>query len=381
LSIGIPISAVMTVTVASIRGFKNVVPYVFIRKVFMPLISIILSLSVLFIGGRLIGLSAIYVVSIACAAVLGFFMLRSFLSSFKEKAVKRSSHEHYLPFITTAFFVNAFLFIFSWCDLIILGVLRSTGEVGVYFAAKRIALSLNLLLMSLNSIFTPLISHLYCGNTQYHMRDAFKTGTQWILICCLPLFLVIYFASSEMLLLFGPAFEFGQTCLIILAFGQLVNLSAGSVGYLLMMTGHQRLMMWNTVVLLAVAVPLTLVLTEKYGIIGAACANAISMAVANLLALVEVNMLLKINPFDIRYVKILTSGVLTAIFLFGLKQLLPENVSLTVALVKIFTIVVIFFALVLFFGLTESEKRILALIREKLSFVQSRRGAGTHDNR
>ncbi|MFH1025704.1 MAG: flippase [Nitrospirota bacterium] len=380
LSIGIPISAVMTVTVASIRGFKNVVPYVFIRKVFMPLISIILSLIVIFMGGHLIGLSVTYVGAMACAALLGFFMLRSFLSSFEEGPVKRSSYEQYLPFITTAFLVNTFLFIFAWCDLIILGILRSTGEVGVYFAAKKTALSLNLLLISLNSIFTPLISHLYSGNARDHLHDAFKTSTQWILIFGLPIFLVILFTSKELLSLFGAAFVEGQTCLIILALGQLFNLSAGSVGYLLMMTGYQRLMLVNVIVLVIIAIPLSVVLVSRYGILGAAYANASSIIIANILALAEVNILLRLNPFNMRYVRILLAGVITAVSLYGLNMILPGNQPLFTVMVETASILILFFALVLLFGITESEKRILISIRQKINCSLWRGIPGTRDN-
>ena len=51
-----------------------------------------------------------------------------------------------------------------------------------------------------------------------------------------------------MMSLFGPEFRAGGPVLTILAAGQYVNVLTGSVGYLLMMTGNERLVRNNMAV-------------------------------------------------------------------------------------------------------------------------------------
>lgn len=375
LSLGIPISAIMTISVTSIRGFKIITPYVLVRKIFLPLFSFVFSVGVLAMGYGLKELSAAYVISVGCAAALGVFLLVSFLSPFTERHNSLPERDKYLSFIRSAFLVNILLFSISWSDLIILGAFRSSQEAGIYFASKRTALILNLLLISLNTIFAPLISHLYSGRKYDHLDHAFKTGTQWILILGLPLFLIMLFFSGELLSLFGPHFKAGQMPLIILALGQFVNLSVGSVGYLLMMTGHQRWMVFNSIILAILVVLMTLVLVPRYGMVGAAYANASAIILANFVALMEVYFLLRLHPYNIRYFKVLFLGAITAAIAYGMRYFLPDTGSIIFLLMEGAFILVIFFALVILFGLEENERKILMTIKGKLMTFHVRRSS------
>jgi O-antigen/teichoic acid export membrane protein len=366
LSLGIPISAMMTVSVAAIRGFKIVTPYVLVRKIFMPLISFIFALVVFAMGYGLGGLIISYVTSVGFSAALAIFLLASFISPFTQGSNILPERRKYLSFIRSAFFVNILLFSFVWSDLIIVGVFLSPQETGIYFASKKTALILSLLLISLNTIFAPVISHLYSGRKYNHIKHVFKTATQWILILGTPLFLVMLFFSRELLSLFGPDFKAGQMCLIILAIGQLINISAGSVAPILMMTGHQRWMVLNSIIFLILAIPLTLFLVPRYGILGAAYANTSAVIFANLVALAEVYFLLRLHPYNIRYFKVLFLGAITATIAYIMRYCLPNDSSVIFWLIEAAFIFAIFFALVILFGLEENERKILVAIKERL---------------
>jgi O-antigen/teichoic acid export membrane protein len=366
LSLGIPISAMMTVSVASIRGFKIITPYVLVRKIFMPLISFVFAIVVFAMGYGLGGLTISYVTSVGFSAALAIFLLVSFISPFTEGSNILPERRKYLSFIRSSFLANILLFSFAWSDLIIVGVFLSPQEAGIYFASKKTALILSLLLISLNTIFAPVISHLYSGRKYNNLNHAFKTGTQWILMLGLPLFLVISFFSRELLTLFGPDFKTGQMCLIILAFGQLINISAGSVATILMMTGHQRWMVFNSIIFLILAIPLTLFLVPRYGILGAAYANTSGIVFANLVALAEVYFLLRLHPYNIRYFKVLFLGAITATIAYIMQYCLPNDVSVIFWLMKAAFIFAIFFALIILFGLEENERKILVAIKGRL---------------
>ena len=84
--------------------------------------------------------------------------------------------------------------------------------------------------------------------------------------------------------LFGADFAQGAQLLQILALGQFVNVITGSVGYLLMMTGHERDLRTSTLISGGLVVILTIILTQYFGVLGCAIATAISIAFQNLLA-------------------------------------------------------------------------------------------------
>lgn len=366
LSPAIPIFAIMTVSVASIRGFKIVMPYVLVRKIFLPLISFLLAIGVLFMGCGLRGLSIAYTLALICSAALAIFLLMSFLSKFNKEKTTTPKLYRYFSFVISAFLVNIFFFLFNWSDLIILGVFGHSQDLGIYFAAKKTALMLSFLLIALNTIFVPVISHLYNGKEYTQLDHAFKSSIQWMLMLGLPIFLIMIFFSNEILSLFGPEFKEGSMCLIILAFAHLFNISVGSTGYLLMMTNHQKWMVFNSIVFVILAVTLTIVLVPHYGMIGAAYANCAAVIFANLVTLIEVYFLLRLQPFNTRYFKILCSGAITAAVTYIVKLYIPDNGHLIFSFLQAVFVVAIFFVFLILFGLEEDERKFLLAIREKL---------------
>jgi len=82
---------------------------------------------------------------------------------------------------------------------------------------------------------------------------------------------------------FGLEFAAAYAPLIILLLGEFVNSAAGSVGFLLSMTGHERETMLGIAAAATLNIALNLLLTPSWGIGGAATAAASSMILWNVL--------------------------------------------------------------------------------------------------
>jgi len=365
LSVGVPILSFVTASLASIRGFKIIGPYIFVRKIFLPLISLIFAIVVLIMGYELKGLSAAYILALSCSAVLSTYLILSFIMKFKEDKKSNPELFKYLSFVFSAFLLNILLYLSNWSDLIILGIFWPSQNLGIYFASKKTALVLGFLLISLNTIFAPLISHLYSAHRYKELNHSYKMSAQWILIVSLPIFLTIVFFSNEILSLFGPAFRKGSLCLIVLASGYLFNASLGSGAYLLIMTGRQKWMLFNSIIFATFAIVLTMTLVPRYGMYGAAYANGISVVLASLVGLLETYFLLKIHPYNIRYFKILLAGGITAVIIFVMRCYFINSVSIIFTVFQIFLVFIIFLLLVFLFCLEEDEKKFLKSMNEK----------------
>jgi len=100
-----------------------------------------------------------------------------------------------------------------------------------------------------------------------------------------PALLLFIVAPSWVMGLFGSQFESGWVVLLILAAGQFVNVVTGSVGYLLMMSGHESLMRNNIIFSALLNLALNILCVPTLGIVGAAVATAISLAVMNIVSL------------------------------------------------------------------------------------------------
>jgi len=75
----------------------------------------------------------------------------------------------------------------------------------------------------------------------------------------------------------------GGLALSIIAAGQFVNVVTGSVGYLLMMCGYERLMKNTTAMSAIVNILANVPLCPRFGVNGAAVASAITLIAQNLI--------------------------------------------------------------------------------------------------
>ena len=103
------------------------------------------------------------------------------------------------------------------------------------------------------------------------------------------------FRGDLVLSLFGPRFTAAHTSLIILSFSNILNVAAGPVGWLLLMTGHERDAALGVFVATLVSLFLNVLLVGSYGIEGAALATAIGMVIWNLLLMLFVWRRLKLH--------------------------------------------------------------------------------------
>jgi len=209
--------------------------------------------------------------------------------------------------------VGFLYYFFTRMDILMLGHLRNTGEVGVYGLSARLAMLIPLPLEAINVIFEPTVAE-HDGCHSDNLAALYKRYTPWVLGAGLAGCLILLLGTPMILELFGKEFSGGWLILGVLAIGQIINLAVGSAGVLVSMTGHSRVVLYNCLAMVALNFILNLLLIPPYGAFGAALATTIALTGINLLRLLEVNHLLGINPFSSVYWKVaaLGSGIFLA---------------------------------------------------------------------
>lgn len=185
--------------------------------------------------------------------------------------------------------------VLNWTDILVLGVWTDSGTVGVYGAAIRIAALTAIILDAVNSVTAPRFAALYAQHDHKGLERLAQRSAGWTLLAALPVILFLLLFPGWILRFFGADFVGGALLLRILVLGQLVNVAMGSVGYLLMMTGYERLMRNNIIFSALVNLLGNLALVPAFGAIGAAVSTACSLALMNLISFTLVNKKLEIN--------------------------------------------------------------------------------------
>jgi O-antigen/teichoic acid export membrane protein len=191
-----------------------------------------------------------------------------------------------------------------------LGIFTTAADVGVYHAAALLAAQVRFVLTAILATFTPLISDLYHRGRRHDLHRLYKTTTRWIVTLSLPFALMLMLFPTPILGLYGADFQVGTGILVVLAAATFVNGGVGASGLMLRMSDYEWLAFTNEVGLAILNVVLNIWLIQRYGPIGAAFATGLSIAIANLIKLIEVYYLLGMTPYNAAFVKpVLAGGV------------------------------------------------------------------------
>jgi len=180
-----------------------------------------------------------------------------------------------------------------------LGRFAELSDVAIYATASRAAFLTTIVLASVSTIAAPKFSALYSQGKMGQLEKWVRKVNLVLTVIALPTLLGYVLFAEEIMSLFGPEFTNGAAVLIILAAGQFVSLSAGSIGQLLMMTGHESA---SFRIMLGVAIlnfVLNLALVPAFGVIGAAIATSATIIAKNVVAVVVAQRLIGISVLQV----------------------------------------------------------------------------------
>ena len=310
-AIGLPFLALANVWLSATRGLKIMRYTLYVFWAGQPILWIILMLAG-WIVARTSWMSTLaYSASwIVAAAAAGFFWRRESrgwpASPMGPGALTRL-FRYAGPRAPAALF-SQLLF---WTDLFVLTRYASRLEVGVYSAALRAGQVIVLFLTSVSLMFSPFVADLHNRGETARLDKLFKRLTRWTIVATMPAFLLLLVAPEEALRIFGSRFSEGQAALLILIAGQFINIATGSVGFVLIMVGRTG---WDLAVYaasLALNLGLAFWLCPRYGMEGAAIANAVTFALSKWARLALVKRFVDIQPYDRDYFRLVVPTLVT----------------------------------------------------------------------
>lgn len=176
-------------------------------------------------------------------------------------------------------------YLLSWVSVIILGRYVTESQIGIYNAAYKIGLSVQLFMLTINIIISPRVADLYHREKYEELKKFIHHSTRIIALVTLPVALIILVFNEWLMSFFGTNFIAGSTALIILTVATFINAVSGNVDQILYMTDNQKIFFKIIIVSLIANIIINLVLIPRYGINGAAIANLITTILMNFLAL------------------------------------------------------------------------------------------------
>lgn len=167
-------------------------------------------------------------------------------------------------------------------DIVILGAMRGSHEVGLYAAASRLAYLLVYVIYASEVILAPIMSRFYANGDRDRLQSIMTRSVYISFFAVLPFGLVLMVWGVYVLKLFGNVFIAAKLALMILAAGHLVEVGLGSGALLLGMVGAEGVVAIAFLVISLANIALNFILIPRYGLDGAALSSMVSLIVAKL---------------------------------------------------------------------------------------------------
>ena len=362
----VPFFALMSIICWATQGFQTVAYATYTQQILRPLIYLLLVIGVYFVGASLVGVVAAYVISMALGVLIGLFFLRRLFPPLLNFRTRPKFETRALFGVSVPMSVSrATQYANNWTAILVLGIFQPAGVVGLFQAAFRTATFATLVRFAFNGIFSPIISNLHAQENTEDLGRLYKDVTRWTFTGAFAIFLLIVLLTSEILTVFGgKEYAAGATALIIVAFAQLFSTSVGPANRMLAMTDNQTVLMIITTIGALTGVAVCFALIPDFGMIGAAIGAAAAILTENTATLIFVRRRLGFWPYNLVFWKPLAAGLLAATLAYAVKVLLAlPGLLLTVGAVAA-AFGISFLALLLLFGLNDTDREFLGAFRD-----------------
>ena len=159
-------------------------------------------------------------------------------------------------------------------DVILLAMHRPPGEVGMYFAAAKTMALVMFVHYAVGSAAAHRFSALKARGDEAGLQRAVRDSVRWTFLPSLVAALALLALGKPLLRLFSPEFTVAYPVMAILVVGFLARAAVGPAEFLLNMLGHHSAVAKVAASAALINIGLNVVLIPRFGMLGAAMANA-----------------------------------------------------------------------------------------------------------
>lgn len=298
----LPVVALYSVVVQGTRGFGTMRAQAFVEKIGKASAQPVVALVVLASGAGSRGLALAWVLPAVVAAVPAglwwSWLARRAMATGGSASVRLVDvGRGFWGFAAPRALSQVFQVTVIWFDTLLIGALLGTREAGIYTAATRFLLVGTFVAEAIMQVVGPQISSLVSRGEHGRAQRIYQAATGWQVLLVWPAMVLIGAFAPVLLALFGQEFTDGAPALRVLVAAMLLASLFGPSDTVVLMSGRSSLSLLNTTVSVSLNVGGNLLLTPRYGLVGAAVAWALSIVVAGALPAAEAWRWLGLHPF------------------------------------------------------------------------------------
>lgn len=162
-------------------------------------------------------------------------------------------------------------------DLIVIGTMVTVGDSALYGAASQLAVLVIFGQTSVSFVMAPMIAEQHARGEFSRLQQLLRSVFVANAAVTLPVLAGMVVLGPWLIRAYGTAYAIAYPVLVILCVASaVVGLVGATAGFVLTMTGNQRLAAWIIGGSAAANLALTVLLTTRYGIMGTATATLLA---------------------------------------------------------------------------------------------------------
>jgi O-antigen/teichoic acid export membrane protein len=367
-----PALSLIGIFLSALKAYEKIGWYSFLLNILVLFLQLtILIILLLFKAGEnsiifsyLLGYTGVFFISIlVCKYQIPEIFSKSILTSKEKLNVRKEFFSYSLPIV----FSGLSIILFTSIDSFFIGYFLDAGEVGIYNAAIPIAALLLVIPGLFTQLFFPLITKEFSKGNKEVIEQLSKQVSKWIFTLNLPFFILfILFPGAIINILFGAEYLAAENAFRFLSIGVFFYSSFSIISEnLLSMAGKSKTILFNTLVSIILNITLSIVLTPKLGIEGAAISTMVAYICIGALNLIQSARKVKIIPIRRKMFSILFISCIPTTTLFFLRSLIKINI-LSIIFLAIFFFLLFFVLILITKSFDKNDIMILSTIKKKI---------------
>ena len=306
------------------QAYRTMFPSVVAGNIVQPLFRFVLGVAVVVAGMDVVAVVTTEMVSLAIGALVAAWYLRKMMTPQEREAAPRAERGKMLRFALPQGGASLLGIQSLGLGVLIVAMFEGNREVGLFGIALALQGPGGIFLGGIVNIWAPVVSELYEKRELERLESLYKTITRWVATFSFPVFAVLIVMPEVFLSVFPEEAGDAASIVAILAAGNLFYTGTGPSGYVLSMSGRPGVNFVNSLVGVALYVVFGLFAVPRYGVVGMAVVDAVVTAVINTARVVEVKMLIGVQPFGRSFLKPVAATAVGSVFLLGWR-LLPGS--------------------------------------------------------
>jgi O-antigen/teichoic acid export membrane protein len=221
--------------------------------------------------------TAVGVIALVCVGIGQIVILNRRLSGVVESGPKAYTARTWLTTSVPIFLVEAFYYLLTYSDVIVVAQFRSPNEVAIYYAAAKTIALVSFIYYSVSQTIAHKFVEYDVSGDRQGLTVFLKQSVRLTFWPSLAVIIGLLALGHPLLRLFGREFVSGYYLMFIIAVGLLARASVGPAERLLNMLGERRSCALVYAASFALSLILCVVLIPLLGLAGAAIASSVAL--------------------------------------------------------------------------------------------------------